>query len=714
MKKLNLLILMGLVSNVCLWGQVSVDQNQRGWTLDTRSARYRIAVANEGTVSMYYFGAKTDGAESMYGPLGDEVTVRGGFNTTTPVVETVFEDRVRDIELVYDSYEVTEQDGYQVLSIRQKDKEYPLEVVEHLRVLPEYDLIEKWVEVKNISIKKSILVENLLSGSFFLPKNRYELTHYSGQWGAEYKPYTTLLTQGTKTLKVKRMRSYGFPSFILRPAGETMQTIGEAWFGSLQYSGNWRVDFEKYAGGELQVTGGMNFWDQSLTLQPNEKQVTPKLIIGYTNKGMEGVTLSMVNYCRDKVVYPSHRKAIRPVIYNSWYATAFDVNEEHQLALAKIAKELGVEMFVIDDGWFKGRVNDRGGLGDWEVDKNKFPDGLKPMIDKINAMGLDFGLWMEPEMVNPNSDLFRKHPDWAFHYPNRTRHEMRNQLMLNLAREDVYQYLYDRLSTLLRENNIKYIKWDMNRSLTDAGYPSGTEEEQQSVRIKYIENLYRLYDNLRKDFPDVWFENCAGGGGRVDLGMMARTDFCWVSDNTDPVERLFIQDAFLSLMPSNYMISWVTHEDHHQLRHPLDFKFDVAMCGVLGVGYDITKWTDAEKEVARRKIARYKEIRNTVHTGQPYRILSPFNTQRSILEFVANDGQEAVIFVYHLGERPNNSLPDTQVSSRVKLRGLDAGAQYKLEGEEKIYTGEYLMNAGIYFPVGGSYKSGIFKLTKIK
>ena len=691
---------------------VETGQNGKSWTLKTRSGQYCIAVSDQGTVNMVYFGSSKQDKDLLKRPLGEEVTVRGGYSTTTPVLEAVFKDRVRDIELVYEKAEVQEKEEYTTLVITQKDKFYPLAVTEYIRVLPEYDLIEKWLEIKNTGKKDAIEIENAKSGSFFLQKNAYELTHLSGIWGAEYQPNTTLLTQGVKTLQVKDFRSFGSSFFALRPQGETMETCGEAWFGSLQYSGNWRVDFEKYPTGEVQVTSGINFWDQSVTLKAGSSFTTPKFIIGYTTKGMEGVSQSLASYTREKVLYPSHRDKIRPVLYNSWYATTFDVNEEHQLALAKTAKELGVEVFVIDDGWFRGRVNDKAGLGDWTVDTDKFPNGLKPMIDKINAMGLDFGIWIEPEMVNPNSDLYRAHPDWAFHYPNRTRHEGRNQLMLNLAREDVYNYLYTSFSTLLRENNIKFIKWDMNKSLTDPGFPSAPADEQRAVRIKYVENLYRLYEALRKEFPDVWFENCASGGGRVDLGMMARTDFSWASDNTDPVERIFIQHAFLNAFPSNSMISWVTQEDWHRQNHPLEFKFDVSMCGVLGVGYDITKWSDKEKAVAREKIARYKEIRETVQFGDHYRLVSPYETNRSVLQFVNKNGKEAVLFVYNLAEYPNNGLPETRCPKAVKLRGLQPEAKYKIEGIERIFSGDMLMSVGVELPLHGAFKSTILKLSK--
>lgn len=713
MKKLLVVLLVIVAGVIKVQAQSVVVGNEgRSWTLETKSSIYHIGVSDQGAVNMYYFGSKSQDPAKLRYPLGDEITVRGGYSTTTPMLETVFKDRVRDIELTYVDSEVQTKDGYSTLIIRQKDKYYPLSVTEYIRILPEYDLLEKWTEIKNTGKKDQIEIENAQSGTFFLPQNAYELTHLAGIWGYEFQPNVTKLTQGLKTFQVKDFRSFGSSFFAVRPEGEKDETCGDVWFGTLQYSGNWRMDLEKYPRGELQVTGGINFWDQALMLKPGKSFITPKMIIGYTQRGMEGVSQSLASYTREKVLYPSHRDMVRPVLYNSWYATTFDVNEEHQLALAKIAKELGVEIFVIDDGWFKGRINDKGGLGDWTVDKNKFPNGLQPMIEKINAMGLDFGIWIEPEMVNPNSDLYRAHPDWVFHYPNRTRHEGRNQLMLNLAREDVYQYLYDSFSKLLRENNIKFIKWDMNKSLTDPGFPSAPTDEQRAVRIKYVENLYRLLEALRSEFPDVWFENCASGGGRVDLGMMARTDFSWASDNTDPVERTFIQYSYLNAFPSNSMISWVTHEDWHNQKHPLDFKFDVSMCGVLGVGYDITKWTEEEKAVAREKITRYKEIRETVHKGDHYRLVSPYENNRSVLQFVNKPKSESIVFVYNLAEYPVNAISETKRPKQVKLRGLLPDASYTIEGIKGVYNGKQLMDIGIEFPVRGAFKSGIFKIVK--
>ncbi len=693
---------------------VKTGHDGKSWILETSSAIYRIGCSEQGVVGMYYFGNKNQDPIKLQYPLGEEVPVRDGYSITTPMLEVVFEDQVRDIELSFVTSEMCLLDSYETLIIYQKDKYYPLEVITYLRVLPEFDIIEKWMELKNIGENEIFRVENAYSGSFFLPKNAYELIHLSGMGGFEYQPNVTKLTQGVKTIQVKDFRSFGFPFFAIRPEGEQMEQLGDVWFGSLQYSGNWRMDFEKFPRGEVQIVGGINFWDQSLTLKAGDNFLTPKMIIGYTQRGMEGVSQSLSSYTREKILYPSHRSKVRPVLYNSWYATAFNINEKQQLALAKVAKELGVEVFVIDDAWFKGRINEKGGLGDWAVDKNKFPDGLQPMIKKINAMGMDFGIWIEPEMVSPNSDLYRAHPDWVFHFPNRQCHGGRGgQLMLNLAREDVYQYLYESISKLLRENNIKYIKWDMNKALTDPGFPSAPVDEQRSVRIKYMENLYRLFGVLRSEFPDVWFENCASGGGRVDLGMMACSDFSWASDNTDPVDRIFIHYAYLNVFPANSMISWVTYQDLHKQSHSLEFKFDVSMCGVLGVGYDITKWTEEEKDIAREKIACYKTIREIIHNGDLYRLVSPYESNRSVLQFVDKSKSEAVVFVYNLAEYPNNATAETKRPKLVKLRGLLSDSFYRIEGMDVLFKGSELMEIGIAFPINGAFKSGIFKIMKV-
>ena len=333
-------------------------------------------------------------------------------------------------------------------------------------------------------------------------------------------------------------------------------------------------------------------------------------------------------------------------------------------------------------------------------------------------MGMQFGIWVEPEMVNPNSDLYRAHPDWVFNFPNRERTEHRNQLMLNLAREDVYQYLLKSMTKLLEENNIKFIKWDHNRTLTQPGWPDAPVEIQREARMQYIDNLYRLVDELKKKFPDVWFENCSSGGGRVDLGMMSRMDQAWTSDNTDPLDRILIQYGYLNIFPANTMVSWVTHQNFH-LPLPLDFKFDVSMSGVLGIGNDLTKWNEQDKMVAKEKIAQYKRIRPIVQNGTAYRLVSPFQENKSSLQYVASVEGSSVVFCYNMGEYLPGSMSVNRTSKLLKLRGLDKDKLYKIEKlglpadkqPKEQYSGNFLMNVGLDWPVKGANKSLILLIT---
>jgi len=707
MKKFLFMLGIALQSAVYLHAQqIVANADGKSWLIKMGAdAAYSVLVNAKGEVQTTYFGSAVGAENIIGGALGAETPVRGAYNNTTPLLEAIFPDGVRDVELVFKSAEIIDYEGRQTLKITQSDKYYPLELQSFIRALDGYGMIEKWNTAVNTGKKGVVRLENLQSGSVFLPKDAYQLTHYSGVWGNEFRPFTSKLTPGVKTLQIKDFNSYGSSTFIVQPENEPYK----AWFGTVAYSGNWRVDFEKFFNGAVQICGGINFWDTEINLQPGKSFTTPRILFGYTDEGIDGVTQRLTSFVREQLLPAKHRDLCRPVIYNSWYATTFNVNEPQQLELAKIAKDIGVEMFVIDDGWFRGRVNDQAGLGDWTVDTAKFPEGLQPMIRKINDLGLDFGIWIEPEMVNPNSGLYRAHPDWAFNYPNRERHQGRNQLMLNLAREDVCDYLYRSFHKLLSENNIKFIKWDMNKSLTDAGFASAPAEQQRAVRIRYVENLYNLVSRLRSDFPDVWFENCSSGGGRIDFGMERLFDFNWASDNTDPVERVFIQDAYLTLFPANTMISWVTHEDWHKQNHPLEFKFDVCMSGVLGVGNDLTKWNEGQKATAREKIALYKEIRETTHKGDLFRIVSPYESNTSILQFVSKDRRKAVIFRYNLAEYPNNATAETERSATVRLKGLLPDLKYTIEGIKGSFSGAYLMNTGVALPLKGAFTSKIYK-----
>lgn len=702
---------------------ITQTDNPKGWLIKTKSSVYQIIVTSEGAVRPGYYGSVEQAAYvkknvSWYEGI-DEIPVRGWRPFKTPMLEVVFSDQVRDADLQYVRGEVITIDGRPALKIVQKDRVYPLEVSSYIRVLTEFDILEKWAMIKNTGKKGNITVDNLQSGSLVLPPDEYNLTHFGGKELHEFQLQEVGLTQGLKVLESKAFKAnFNPPWFMVRPK-KAEQNTGAAWFGSLHYSGNWRLTFDKTFEGPVQIVGGMNFWDSSWNLKPGTTLETPKLSVGFTSKGAEGASQSLSAYVRKEILPAEHRSKLRPVIYNSWEAAYYNVNEKQQLELAEIAKDLGVELFTIDDGWFRGRTDGRSqsGLGNWDVDKNKFPNGLGPVIKRVHELGMKFGLWIEPENVNPNSDVAQAHPDWIFQFPNRTGNVYRK--ILNLANEDAYQHLLNTFTNLLKENDIDFIKWDQNNYLSEPGWPSAPVEMQREARIRHIRNVYRLVEELRKRFPKVLFESCASGGGRVDLGMLSRMDITWPSDNTDPLDRLFIQYGYLHALPANTMVSWVTSTTRHQPLS-LDFRFDVSMNGVLGIGNDIRKWTPAEKAIAQRKIGLYKQIRPLVQQGVLYHLVSPFEQNRSALQYNAEDGASGVVFCYNLAKY----LPGSQLQDRgaavLKLKGLDPARAYLVKDANNendkgtVYPGDFLMSIGITWPAKAAFESRILLVNPVK
>jgi len=699
--------------------------NPKGWIIQTKSSAYQIVITADGAVKPGYYGSRaqadyTKKNAAWYEGI-DEVPVRGGRPFKTPMLEVIYADNVRDADLQYVSGEIITIDKRPTLKIVQKDRFYPLEVTSYIRVLPEYDILEKWAEVKNTGKKLTIKVENLQSGSIVLPNDEYTLTHLAGKELHEFQLQQEPLTPGLKVIQNKAFKAnFNPPWFQIRPQSTANNSVGATWFGSLHYSGNWQLAFDKTFEGPLQVVGGINFWDTDWQLKPGTSLETPKLTIGYTEGGPAGASQNLAAYVRHEILPEKHRNDLRPVIYNSWEAQYYNVNEQQQYELIKVAKDLGVELFTIDDGWFRGRTDGRSqsGLGNWDVDKNKFPNGLTPVIKAVHDAGMKFGLWVEPENVNPNSDVATAHPDWIFQFPNRSAYSPK-RLTLNLANEDVYQYLLKTFTRLLSENQIDFIKWDQNNYLSEPGWSTAPVEMQREVRIKHIANVYRLVTELRKRFPKVLFESCASGGGRVDLGMLSRMDQTWLSDNTDPVDRLFIQYGYSKFMPANTMVSWVTSTTRHQ-PVSVDYRFDVSMAGVLGIGNDIRKWTPAERDIARGKIALYKSIRPIVQQGQLYQLVSPYQHNRCALQYNSIDGEKSVLFCYNMAEYLPGSEPIDRDTKVLRLQSLDPDKKYmvKRAADDKdkgtVYTGEFLMNIGLAWPVKGAYKSQILLVDTVK
>lgn len=694
-----------------------------GWIIRTKSSAYQLSISSGKRVTPVFYGpvqqADYNKKNAAWNDRVEEIPVRGAYPFKTPAVEVIYNDNVRDADLEYVNGEVIEVEGRSTLKIVQKDRNYPLQIISYIRVLEEFDILEKWMEVSNTGKKGDITVEKLLSANIVLPTDEYVLTQLSGKELHEFQQYESLLTPGIKIIENKAFKSnFNAPWFLVRPKTSANEENGPAWFGSLHYSGNWQLIFDKTFNAGLQILGGINFWDTELNLKPGDFFQTPKLSVGFVEQGAEGAARNISDYVRKTILPAAHRNDMRPVLFNSWYATTYHLNEEQQLGMAKIAADLGVELFVIDDGWYKGREGSTKGLGDWEVDKKKFPNGLSSLIKGVNDLGMKFGIWVEPECVNLNSDVYRAHPDWILKFPGRR--ETPYRVFLNLAKEEVYNYLLTSLSKLLSENKIDFIKWDQNTYLADVGWPDAPVSIQKEVRLRFINNLYRLIDELKKRFPNVWLESCASGGGRVDLGMLSRMDQAWTSDNTTAVDRLFIQYGYLGALPANTMVSWVIEKIANQVHQEtsLSYKFDVAMSGVLGIGYDIRKWTKDEQAIAKKKIEVYKNIRPVVQQGILYRLVSPFENNRCALQYNSADRDSSVIFCYNMAEYLPGSQLINRESALLKLKGLDPDKKYILQrpGDEKdkgsIYRGDFLMNIGIEWPVKNSFQSGILIVTK--
>jgi alpha-galactosidase len=697
--------------------------NPKGWLIETDNSVYQLFITNDNKLRQVYYGHKKDKRFVHDNPSWtnsiDEVPARGGNAQKTPAVEVIFEDGNRDIDLIYESGEIIMDEGLPVLKIIQKDSYYPLKIISYFKVYKEFDIIEKWISVENMDKSDKILIENLLSGGIVLPDDNYYLTYLSGSQMNEFQIQQTPLTPGLKTIESRAFKTNQNAPWFMIETENTKKDDGSVWFGSIHYSGNWALLFDKAFNNVLQVIGGINFWDTNWTLRPGETFTTPKMTFGYSNKGTDLASINLSNYIRKHILPVNFRNELRPVLYNSWEATYYNVNEQQQKKLANYAKEIGIELFVVDDGWFKDRTDGKSssGLGNFDVDKEKFPNGLKPLIDHVHNLGMQFGLWVEPENINPNSDVYRTHPDWIFQFPNRNTSEKRKTL--NLANEGAYNYLLNSLIKLLEENEIDFIKWDQNNYLLDPGWKNAPDHLDREARIRHIQNVYKLVTELRKKFPKVIFETCASGGGRVDLGMLSLMDQAWTSDNTDPLDRLFVQHGFLKMLPPNVMGAWVTSMTRHQ-EVPLEYRFDVSMGGVLGVGANISNWTVSNKEVAIKKIKLYKTIRPIIQFGNYYSIISPFEKNRTASQYVSQDRNCSVVFCFNMAHYLSGSQYRDRGNSNLKLKGLLSDYLYIVKDssndkEMGTYSGDYLMNIGLRWPVENkALKSKILLIDRLE
>lgn len=677
-----------------------IQSSPTGWVLETCNTAYAIGLNQAGLLTHRYWGVRlpfvTDypvpldpvywGADGASHFTPEEFPGYGGAKYIDPALKITFADGVRDVVLEFVDA-TTSNLSKPELNIHLKDVHYPLYLTLHYRVHEEYDLIERWVTLENRS-EQDITVERLFSAKWTLPYgDDYFFTHMFGRHVDEFHMVREPLMQGLKVIDSKRI----ITSFQHNPwfaiDRNAKEDSGEVWFGTLAWSGNWKITAEVSDWHSTRVNIGWNDWDFAWLLKPNQPLVTPEAFAGFTKYGFGGASRLLHDYVRDQVV--PHGKVQHKVLYNSWEVTTFNVDEASQSTLAEIAARIGVELFVMDDGWFHGRLADNAGLGDWWPDEVKFPNGLSGLIKKVNALGMEFGLWIEPEMVNPDSELYRAHPDWVIHFPTRARTEMRQQLILNMAREDVQDYLIGALDKLLRENRFTFIKWDMNRHVSEPGWENAPGDPRE-IWVRYVYGLYHVWGTLHERHPDVMWQSCASGGGRADLGILRFADQVWTSDNTQATSRLSIQEGYSQYLPAQTMEAWVT--DAGMQNVPLEFRFHVSMCGSLGVGGNLLKWSEADRELAAQCIDLYKEIRSIIQFGDQYRLISPQKNSFSAVQYVSKDKNESVLFAFRV------HIPDfanvVQLPA-IHLRGLQPDSLYRVEDFEEPRSGKAWMEAGL-------------------
>ncbi len=674
------------------------------FVIETKSFHYVFGIDGEGFNRHIHWGEKCGvndyGFEAVHGISSNDPALNEIKQEITPFGSTMyrecditarFADGCREIFLVYRG---SEQDG-NTLKLHFEDEYYPLGVTLCYEVFEEYDIIKRYVTLENKGTE-DIVFDRIFSAEFSLPSEKpYTFRNTNGTYGSEFSVSDTTLDGGSLVFETRKGASNhnNSPYFIAYQNAD--ERGGDVYFASLAYSGNFKVSASRDAYSITRVSVGMNDFDFSHTLKPNSAFDTPPVYCGKAN-GFGEMSRNMNRFCVDLLLPKQFAAKPLPVLYNSWEATYFDVNTAHQSALAKIAADIGVELFVMDDGWFGKRNNDFAGLGDWYVNKEKFPNGLDELIKNVNALGMDFGLWVEPEMVNPDSDLYRAHPDWVYHFEHRHADELRNQLVLNMTRDDVREHILGRLDELLENHNIKYIKWDMNRPFSQVG--AENLENPQMYSYLHTAAVYGIADELKKRHPQVQFESCASGGGRCDLGALSHFDQIWTSDNTDAVDRMAIQRGYSMLRPIKAMRAWVT--DTTGLNKPcsLDFRFNVAMQGALGIGGNLTKYSEEDLEICRRNIELYKSVRDLVQFGDLYRLSSEEENGILCNEYLSRDKKEGVVFIAAKGTRFYKR------QNELRLAGLDANGRYRLtvDGVEMIKGGAYLMNIGISMYIRGA------------
>lgn len=606
---------------------------------------------------------------------------------------------------------VEDDNEAQTLEVILKDDLANLKLILSYTVFEEYDAITRSAKIINDS-NEEVDILRLLSANVDFNHSEFDFIQLSGAWARERHIVRTKLRSGGQCVESRRgASSHAQNPFMALVSHEANEDIGDVYGFNLIYSGNFlaNVEVDMYSKARAQI--GINPFDFTWNLESKQEFQTPEVVMVYSPNGLTGMSHIYHDLYRERLARGSYRDKERPILINNWEATYFDFDNEKIKKIAKEASNLGIELFVLDDGWFGERNNDDSSLGDWFVNENKIKGGLNSLVKDINELGMQFGLWFEPEMISPNSNLYREHPDWCIHIENRTRSLARKQLILDLSRDEVCDAVIKMITDVLKSAPISYVKWDMNRNITELGSPAFPPKKQKELAHRYMLGLYKILENITSNFPNILFESCSGGGGRFDGGMLYYMPQTWTSDDTDAIERLKIQEGTSLVYPTIAMGSHVSAVPNHQVHRitPLSTRGIVAMAGSFGYELDVTKMTDEEKNEVKKQVEFYKSIRQTVQFGDLYRLKSPCTSNEVSWMTLSKDKNFAIVSYVKQFAEVNN------IPGRLKLKALDENSLYEIIETKEVFGGDELMYIGLEIEdLVGDYVAKIWTLRKCK
>lgn len=725
---------------------ISFNQNKKMFHISSNKTSYIIKILDTNHLISLYWGKKlnSDNVEYVFrtrdfgsfltntdninGFMIESTSLEypsfGATDLRSPAIEFQFKDGTSATDLRYKCHNIykgknkldnlpatyIENDTEaETLEITLIDSLKNVEVILSYSVFEEFNAITRSVKVKNLS-KEPVNIERILSANFDFKDAKFDFIQLSGAWARERDFVRTPLRRGSQSIESRRgASSHAQNPFIALARPDTNEHTGDIFGFSLVYSGNFlaNIEVDMYENSRVQI--GINPFDFKWLLESGEEFQAPEVVMAYSHEGITGMSHIYHNLYGKRLCSGKYRDKTRPILINNWEATYFDFDDKKIEAIAKAASSLGIELFVLDDGWFGERNNDKSSLGDWFVNEEKLNGGLNKLANKINNMGMKFGLWFEPEMVSPISKLYEKHPNWCIHIDGRTKSTARNQLILDLGRNDVKEYIIETVSNVLKSANIEYVKWDMNRNMSEVASSVLDPARQRETSHRYILGLYEILEEITNRFPNILFESCSGGGGRFDAGMLYYMPQVWTSDDTDAIERLKIQYGTSIVYPNVTMGCHVSAVPNHQAHRitPLKTRGAVAMSGNFGYELDITKLSNEEKEIMKEQINFYKEVRDIIQFGKLYRLSNPFEDNDVAWMYVSDDKKEIIVTLVRQYATVNRGF------TNLKLKGLDENSSYEVVGENLTLGGDILMNLGLNIPMfEGDFASKVWRLIK--